>query len=129
MWLEARTALLLSRLRLGPTSMTARDVLRMATLEGAACLGRAGEIGILAEGACGDLVVWPMEGPVITGAVTDLVEAWLRAGPNAARHTVVAGRVLVRNGELQLPKLEEMLGTHDRIAREWQGVAARAAAA
>ena len=128
MWLEARTALLLSRLRLGPTSMTARDVLRMATLEGATCLGRAGEIGILAEGACGDLVVWPMEGPVFSGAVTDLVEAWLRAGPNAARHTVVAGRVLVRNGELQLPKLEEMLGTHDRIAREWQGVAGRVAA-
>jgi cytosine/adenosine deaminase-related metal-dependent hydrolase len=128
MWLEARTALLLSRLRLGPTSMTARDVLRMATVEGAACLGRSGEIGVLAEGACADLVVWPMEGPAFSGAVTDLVEAWLRAGPNAARDTVVAGRMLVRDSELQLRGLEEMLATHDRIARQWQGVAARVAA-
>ena len=125
MWLEARTALLLSRLRLGPTSMTARDVLRMATVEGAACLGRTGEIGVLEKGACGDLVAWPMEGPAFSGAVTDLVEAWLRAGPNAARHTVVGGNVVVRNGELALSRLDEMLSTHDRIAREWQGVAAR----
>jgi cytosine/adenosine deaminase-related metal-dependent hydrolase len=120
MWLEARTAYLLSRLRLGPTSMSARDVLRMATLEGAACLGRTGEIGVLAAGACADLVAWPMEGPAFSGAVTDLVEAWLRTGPNAARHTVVAGRVIVRDGQLLDPELEPMLDTHDRIARAWQ---------
>ena len=32
------------------------------------------------------------------GAVTDPVEAWLRCGPVAARHTVVAGRAVVRDG-------------------------------
>jgi cytosine/adenosine deaminase-related metal-dependent hydrolase len=104
--------------------MSARDVLRMATLEGATCLGRSGEIGVLTEGACGDLVAWPMVGPAFSGAVTDLVEAWLRCGPNAARHTVVGGHVVVRNGELEMPQLEDVLGRHDRIAREWQGVAA-----
>ena len=40
MWLEAHTALLLGRLRSGPTGMTARDVLEMATL-GSARMPRA----------------------------------------------------------------------------------------
>ena len=40
MWLEAHTALLLGRLRTGPTTMSARDVLEMATLGSARCLGR-----------------------------------------------------------------------------------------
>ncbi|MFD0525382.1 amidohydrolase family protein [Paractinoplanes durhamensis] len=42
LWLEARTALLLGRQRLGPTGMTAREVLDIATRGGAACLGRQG---------------------------------------------------------------------------------------
>ena len=60
LWIEARAALLLGRLRLGPTGMTARDVLEIATRGGAACLGRSGEIGELAVGAVGDLVCWPL---------------------------------------------------------------------
>jgi hypothetical protein len=82
---------------------------------------------VLTEGACGDLVAWPMEGPAFSGAVTDLVEAWVRCGPNAARHTVVGGRVIVRNGDLELSQVEDVLGRHDRIAREWQGVASATA--
>lgn len=122
LWLEARTALILARVRLGPMAMSARDVLEMATVGSAKCLGREGEIGVLTPGSCGDLVAWPMEGVSFAGAWTDPVEAWLRCGPVAARHTIVAGRTLVRNGELTLPKLEEMLTRHERISREWQGV-------
>jgi hypothetical protein len=33
-------------------------------------------------------------------ALVDPVEAWLRCGPVSAKHTVVAGRVLVRDGAL-----------------------------
>jgi hypothetical protein len=37
----------------------------------------------------------------------------------------VNGRVVVRQGELNMPGLEDMLGRHARISREWQGVLAR----
>ena len=50
--------------------MTARDVLAMATVGSAACLGRQGEGGILAAGSCGDLVAWPLEGVSFAGAWT-----------------------------------------------------------
>lgn len=120
MWLEARTALLLGRVRKGSTGMSARDVLEMATVGSAKCLGREGELGVLKPGACGDLVCWPQEGIYFAGALTDPVEAWIRCGPTAARHTVVAGKAIVRDGALQLPALDERLNRHTQISREWQ---------
>src|SRR3982750_1871751 len=62
LWLEARTAMLLGRLRRGAADMSARDALEIATRGGAAVLGRDGEIGELTVGACGDLAVWPLTG-------------------------------------------------------------------
>jgi cytosine/adenosine deaminase-related metal-dependent hydrolase len=123
LWVESRAALLLGRQRKGPTGMTAREVLDIATRGGAACLGRSGEIGELAVGAAGDLVCWPQEGVRYAGALVDPVETWLRCGPASARHTVVAGRVLVRDGELTLPGVQEKLRGHAAAAARVQGLA------
>ena len=124
LWLESRTALLLSRQRAGPAGgLTAREVLEVGTRGGAACLGRAGELGQLSVGAAGDLVCWPQEGVAFAGALSDPVEAWLRCGPTAARHTVVAGRVLVEDGELRLPGLDDVLARHRAVAARLQGIA------
>ncbi|WP_255725429.1 8-oxoguanine deaminase [Frankia sp. Cj3] len=122
LWLEARTAMLLGRVRGGAASMSARDALEMATRGGAGCLGRTGEIGELSVGAVGDLVVWPLDGISFAGALTDLVEAWLRCGPVAARHTVVAGRTVVADGMPVHPGLAEMLRRHRMIAARIQGL-------
>jgi len=124
MWLEARTALLLGRLRDGATGMSSRDVLEIATLGSAKCLGRAGELGVLAPGACGDVVAWPVEGIAFAGAWSDPVEALLRCGPVAARHTIVAGKSIVRNGRLASPRVDAMLRDHERISKSWQAAAA-----
>ena len=51
------------------------------------------------------------------GALSDPVEAWLRCGPVSARHTVVAGRAVVRDGELTAPGVEDVLRRH-RVASE-----------
>lgn len=120
LWLEARTALLLGRVRQGPTAMSARDILEIATLGSAGCLGRSGEIGVLTPGACGDLVAWPLVGVPFAGAMSDPVEAWLRCGPVHPRHTVVAGRPIVRDGALTVTGVDQMLERHTQIAREWQ---------
>ena len=120
LWLEARQAMLLAKLRDGAAAGTARMALEMATIGGAGCLGRLGEIGSLAVGAVGDVAVWPLTGPAFAGAVADPVEAWLRCGPVSTRHTVVAGRPVVRDGRLVSPRVEEMLVAHDRLARRLQ---------
>lgn len=120
MWLEARMALLLGRQRKGATGMTARDALHLATRGGAGCLGRTGELGQLSVGAAGDLVCWRLTGIPFAGALSDPVEAWLRCGPVAAHHTVVAGVPVVEGGELAVAGAEEMLGRHRRIASRLQ---------
>jgi cytosine/adenosine deaminase-related metal-dependent hydrolase len=106
--------------------MSARDALEMATLGGAACLGRTGEIGVLAPGAAADLVAWPLCGVSFAGAHTDPVEAWLRCGPVAAWHTIVNGRLLVEDGRLTVPGVEMMLARHRAVATSWAAAASTA---
>ena len=120
LWLEARTAMLQGKLRHGAGAMSARDALEIVTRGGAACLGRAGEIGELSVGACGDLVVWPLDGVRFAGALSDPVEAWLRCGPLSARHTVVAGRLVVEDGAPVRAGLDEQLAVHRRISQRLQ---------
>jgi cytosine/adenosine deaminase-related metal-dependent hydrolase len=120
LWLEARTAMLQGKLRHGAGAMSARDALEVATRGGAACLGRSGEIGELSVGACGDLVVWPLTGPAFAGALSDPVEAWLRCGPVAARHTVVDGRLVVEDGVPVHDGLDEQLAVHRRVSERMQ---------
>ncbi|HKA03203.1 MAG TPA: amidohydrolase family protein, partial [Acidimicrobiales bacterium] len=122
LWLEARTAMLLAKLRSGASASSARMALDMATRGGAACLGRIGELGQLSVGAVGDLVAWPLEGPAFAGAIADPVEAWLRCGPVVARHTVVAGQPVVEHGGLVAPELGDVLRRHRIVSARIQGV-------
>ena len=120
MWLEARTAMLLAKLRNGADAGHARMALEIATIGGAACLGRVGEIGTLAVGAAGDVAVWSLTGPSFAGAIADPVEAWLRCGPLSVRDAIVHGALVVRNGVLVSQHVDERLRTHRRIAARIQ---------
>ena len=63
---------------------------------------------------------WPLDGVRFAGAISDPIEAWLRCGPVSARHTVVAGRVVVRDGRLESNDVDEMLRRHRRLAERFQ---------
>jgi cytosine/adenosine deaminase-related metal-dependent hydrolase len=120
LWLEAREAMLLAKLRNGAAAGTARMALELATLGGAACLGRVGELGVLERGAVGDVAVWALDGPRFAGALADPIEAWLRCGPVSARDTIVHGRPVVRHGDLVSRRVDEMLAAHAELARSIQ---------
>ena len=111
-WMEARQAMLLAKLRDGAPAGTARMALELATLGGAACLGRAGEIGVIEPGAVADLAVWRLTGPSFAGALADPIEAWLRCGPVSAWHTIVNGHLVVNEGSIVHPDLEHVLRAH-----------------
>ena len=123
MWLEARQAMLLAKLRNGAAAGTARMSLEIATRGGAGCLGRVGEIGEISVGAVGDLAIWSLTGVVFAGAVADPIEAWLRCGPTGAKHTIVHGKLVVDNGQLVSNKVDSMLATHRTIAKRMQRIA------
>jgi len=122
MWLEARQAMLLAKLRNGAAAGTARMSLEIATRGGAGCLGRVGEIGEISVGAVGDLAIWSLTGVAFAGAVADPIEAWLRCGPTGAKHTIVHGKMLVDNGQLVSNKVDSMLATHRTVAKRMQRI-------
>jgi 8-oxoguanine deaminase len=119
-WLEARMAMIAARFRSGPRAFGAREALELATLGGAACLGRTGEIGVLALGANADLCIWPLEGVAWAGAVSDPIDAWLRCGPSAPRDVLVAGRPVVSDYRLNQPDIDTILRRHAEVARRIQ---------
>ena len=92
----------------------------MATLGGAACLGRDGEIGVIEPGAVGDVAVWRLTGPTFAGALADPIEAWLRCGPVSAWHTIVNGRFVVREGSVVHPDLDARVAHPRRHAARIQ---------
>ena len=120
LWLEARQAMLLAKLRDGAPAGTARMALECATLGGAACLGRVGEIGVIEPGALADVAVWRLTGPAFAGALADPIEAWLRCGPVSAWHTIVNGRTVVRGGSIVHADLDRILHAHARHAARIQ---------
>ena len=85
--------------------------------------------GAKASSACWRPGRWPTwsaglsTGIAFAGALSDPVEAWLRCGPVSARHTVVAGRLVVEDGQLTAPGVDEMLVRHRAAAARIQGLA------
>ena len=122
MWLEARQAMLLAKLRNGAAAGTARMSLEIATRGGAGCLGRVGEIGEISVGAVGDLAIWSLTGVAFAGAVADPIEAWLRCGPTGAKQTIVQGKLVVDNGQLVSNKVDSMLALHRTVAKRMQRI-------
>ena len=116
LWVEARQAMLLAKLRDGAAAGTARMALEMATIGGASCLGREGELGVIAPGAVGDVAIWDLTGPTFAGALADPIEAWLRCGPTAVRDTVVGGRPIVLGGRIVSDHICEMLAAHRTLS-------------
>ena len=120
LWMEARNAMLIGRTRRSPAEMGARQALEIATRGGAECLGRVGQIGELRVGACGDVSVWGLDGVIFAGAINDPIEALLRCGPTAPRHTIIGGRSVVEDGRLVSPRVGEMLVAHRAAAERIQ---------
>jgi 8-oxoguanine deaminase len=88
---ELRQTLLLHRVANGAAGMTVQEVLEMATLDGAACLGRE-DTGSLEPGKACDLAVFDLSAVGYDGAC-DPVAALLLCHPEPARAVVVGGKV------------------------------------
>jgi len=97
---ELRQALYSARLRGGPTALTAREALRLGTMGGARCLGRADEIGSIERGKLADLALWRLDGLGHTG-IDDPVAALVFGPPATLELLTVGGRTIVEYGELR----------------------------
>lgn len=126
---EARQAMLIARLGLvehqrwgrgiaptQPIQMTAREALEIATLGGAAVLGRD-DIGALAPGKCADFFAVSLHQLAYAGGLHDPVAAVLFCAPTTAAYTVVHGKTIVREGQLTTVDLPVVIERHNQIAQ------------
>ena len=135
--IEVREAMLLARLKIGllppegpqtvlSTSdplrakewMTARDALEIATIGGAAVLGRS-DIGALEPGRCADFFTLDLGDIAYAGGLSDPVAAVVFCAPTGARHTVVGGRLIVDDGEIATLDMAPVSASVIAMPRGW----------
>jgi 8-oxoguanine deaminase len=124
---EARQAMLLARVGKalepfgcdhGPAEMTARDALRLATRGGAQVLGR-NDIGQIKVGYCADLALFDLRTLAFAGgAVHDPIGSLMLCASPQAAHTVVNGRLVVKDYQLTTVELEPLIQKHNALAIE-----------
>jgi len=125
---ETRQAMLVSRVHAGLEGaslsgesnaplMTARQALELATIHGAAVLGRA-DIGSLQAGMCGDFTAINLNRLEYAGAQHDPVAAVVFCAPVQVDYTVVHGRLVVKEGQLTNIDLPHLIERQNRAARE-----------
>lgn len=140
---ELREAMLLARLKIGllppegPQTvlsssdplrdkewMTARQALEIATIGGAAVLGRT-DIGSLEPGKCADFFTLDLNAITYSGGLSDPVAAIVFCAPTSARHTVVGGRLIVDDGKVVTIDMNRVVQENNRNAARLAALSAQ----
>jgi cytosine/adenosine deaminase-related metal-dependent hydrolase len=114
---ELRAAMVTARSHGGPQALTARQTLRLATIGGAACLGRESELGSLEPGKLADVAVWRLDGLGLAGGA-DPVFCWAFSSSAPLELLLVNGRGVVADSTL-------LTADSGRLARDAAAASAR----
>ena len=117
---EARQAMLLQRVgwpgfESRADRFSAREALELATLGGAAVLGRD-DVGSLEVGKAADLVAYRVDGLHHAGAGSDPVAALLTCAPAPAWLSVINGRIVVEQGQIPNLDIAALVAQHNAAA-------------
>lgn len=97
---EVRQCMLVHRIKSGVESMPARDAFKIATRGGAAVLGRT-DVGSIEPGKAADIAIFDVSGLDFVGSQSDPLASLLFCGAShRTKHTIVNGKVVVKNGRL-----------------------------
>lgn len=117
-------ALLHKAHRWDPTVMNAQKVLDLATIEGARALGADREIGSVETGKRADIILMNIDSPnmrPIHGKDTVVSDLVYSASSGNVDTTIVDGRVLMRNRQIETFNLREVLSRSEDAARRLVG--------
>jgi 8-oxoguanine deaminase len=102
---------------LGPSEMTARDALRLATRGSAQVLGRSHDIGQIKVGMCADLALFKLDSLGFAGgAVHDPIGALMMCASAQVDALVINGRVRVQDGQLLGVDVRQLTARHNALA-------------
>ncbi len=118
---EARQAMLLQRVgwpgfESNADRFSAREALELATLGGAAVLGRD-DIGSLETGKAADLVAFRIDDLQHAGGLSDAVASLMTCAPGRAWLSVINGAVVVENGEIPGLDINSLVTRHNELSQ------------
>lgn len=114
---EMHTAVMSQSLINGPGSLTSKNALRMATIEGARALGRDSRIGSIEMGKRADIVVLQRNRPPSAPGGSPEATIVHSMDRDAVKHVLSGGRFLLRDHQLVTVD-EKKIVFEARIARE-----------
>lgn len=113
---EVRQTMLLQRVAIGPSAMTARQALYLATRGGAKVLGRE-DIGSIEVGKSADVIGIKLDQLGLTGSF-DKVAGIVFASTNQVDFNMINGQVLLQNGEFVNFDLSKHLNLHSNLTNQ-----------
>ncbi|MBI5669447.1 MAG: 8-oxoguanine deaminase [Chloroflexi bacterium] len=113
---EARQAMLLQRVGGNPAGLSAREALELATLGGAAVLGRD-DIGALAPGMAADIIAFRLDTVGFAGALHDPVAALAFCQSPDVDMSIINGRMVVKDGALLTADVPVLVEQHNRLSK------------
>lgn len=114
---EARQAMLLQRVKNeNPNALSAREALEIATRGGASVLGRD-DTGYLAVGMSADFVAYRLDNIAFAGAQHDPVAALVFCQPASVDISVINGKVVISEGQLETVDLPVLIEEHNDISK------------
>jgi 5-methylthioadenosine/S-adenosylhomocysteine deaminase len=119
LFLEMDTVAKLHKVKtLDPTTMDARTVLRMATIQGARVLGLGESIGSLEKGKKADLIIIDTHKPHLTPMYNPVSHLVYAARGSDVRTSIINGAIVMEDGHLKTIGLKSVLNNITRIAQE-----------
>jgi N-acyl-D-aspartate/D-glutamate deacylase len=101
--------------------LRAYDLIRMATIGGATCLGLDDSIGTVETGKLADLAVINLDDPLVIPNTNYFETLVYRAKGHNVTHTIVGGEVVYEAGHLCRADETELLERGRRLANVWVG--------
>ncbi|NLH38492.1 MAG: 8-oxoguanine deaminase [Elusimicrobia bacterium] len=116
--MEARMAMLVSRVKDSVTSMPARDALYLATKGGAKVLGR-NDIGEISPGKAADIAIFDISGVEYAGSDYDPLASLLFCGiSQKTKYTIVNGEIVVKEGHLTTFDERDIRNDANRVVKK-----------
>jgi 8-oxoguanine deaminase len=113
---EVRQAMLLQRVSRQPTLFSHMKALEIATIGGAEVLGRS-DIGSIEVGKAADIAGFDLNDLTYAGALHDPIGALVLCSPTRVSFSVINGKTIVQDRELQTIDLERTVATHRVLSK------------
>jgi 5-methylthioadenosine/S-adenosylhomocysteine deaminase len=105
----------------GDFRLKAYDLVSRATAGGARCLGLDDQVGTIETGMRADLVVLSLRDAQLVPNTNYFETIAYRAKSRDVLHTIIDGRIVYSDGQLQLTDQDELFDEATTAAREWVG--------